>query len=297
MDLTTTLYLISGIVVFLNLAYAACLDVLFRRILFRAWYPMLIVCTPLSGLLYIQLFLDNPHFITYIELVVLFCAAYYTISRFMKSMGGADAWGLIFITLFVPIAPAATAVPISQITPSITVFYPIAVIVGFGIALLLVPIGLLVLNLVRGNKAPWYYMMTCQHISVNDLPRKFGFIMDNISMPDEIRGEGLRGGSGENRGEGMPPRVCAHYAQGMKKREGMGDTHTYLSFIEFAQRILKKDLKYRTEIAINHMLVYKKDTQSEPDSGKFWVTYTVPLILPMTAGYLMAYIAGYILFF
>ena len=95
----------------------------------------------------------------------------------------------------------------------------------------------------------------------------------------------------------MPPRVCAHYAQGMKKREGVGNTHAYLCFIEFAQRILKKDLKYRTEIAINHMLVYKKDAQSEPDSGKFWVTYTVPLILPMTAGYVMAYIAGYILLF
>ncbi|MBR6448294.1 MAG: hypothetical protein IKS74_07500, partial [Methanomicrobium sp.] len=97
--------------------------------------------------------------------------------------------------------------------------------------------------------------------------------------------------------EGMPPRVRAHYAQGMNKREGMGDTHTYLCFIEFAQRILKKDLKYRTEIAINHMLVYRKDPVSEPNSDKFWVTYTVPLILPMTTGYLMAYIAGYILFF
>lgn len=297
MDLIPTLYLISGIVVFLNLAYAACLDVMFRRVKFRAWYPMIIICTPLSGLYYIQLFLENPYFTTCIELVVLFCAGYYVISRYLKAFGGADAWSLIFITLFIPIAPAAAAAPISQLTPSLTVFFPIAVIAGFAIALLFVPIALLIVNLIKGNKAPWYYLMTCQYISVEDLFKKIGYIMNDIPMPYATEGEGVKGGLGGKGGEGVSSRVRAHYAQGLREGVREGDTHTYLIFIEFAKRILKKDLKYRTEYFINHMLLYEKDPRSELNADKLWVTYTVPLILPMTVGYVMAYIAGYILFF
>lgn len=296
MDLISTVYLISGIVVFLNLTYAACLDVMFRRVMFRAWYPMLIICTPLSGLFYIQLLLENPYFTTFIELVVLFCAAYYIISRYLKAFGGADAWALIFITLFVPIAPAATPVPVSQIAPSLTVFFPIAVIAGFAIALLLVPMGLLTINLIKGNKAPWYYLMTCQQIPVEDLFKKIGFVMDDIPMPGTKEEEGVKGGSGGKGGEGESSRVRAHYAQSIREGERKGDTHTYLNITEFAKRILKKDLKYRTEFFINHMLLYEKDPRSMLKAEKIWVTYTVPLILPMTVGYVMAFIAGYLLF-
>jgi len=298
MDLISTLYMISGIVVFLNLAYAACLDTLFRRVLFRAWYPMLIICTPLSGIFYIQLFLENPYFTTIIELVILFCAAYYIISRYLKAFGGADAWGLIFVTLFVPISPAALAMPVSQITPSLIVFFPIAVITGFAISLLFVPIALLILNLIKRNRdAPWYYLMTCQNIPAEDLSKKIGFVMNDISMPGMKEGEEVRGGLGEKGGEGESSRVRAHYAQGLREGGKEGHTHLYLNFTEFMRRILKKDLKYRAEYIINHMLVYRKDPQPVNNFDRFWVTYTVPLILPMTAGYLMAYIAGYSLLF
>lgn len=278
MDIIIILYLISSVIVLLNLTFAAYLDIKYRRVPFQAWYPMLIFCTPLSGLFYAQSILTNSYFVVYIGLVIMFCAAFYIISRYMKTLGGADAWALIFITIFVPILPTATLVPVAT-SSTITMFFPIAVIVCFVIAVCAVPAGLLILNLIKGEKAPLLYLLTCQHISAEDIPNKIGFIMENITVSDAEERE--RGCESANKGEG----------------ERGGYTHTYLKTADFIKRILKKDLKYHTKYLINHIEVYEEKMTDYSKAGEIWITYTVPLILPMTAGYVMAYIAGYILLF
>ena len=88
----------------------------------------------------------------FLGMMALFCLMFYLFG-IMQLFGGADAWALIFITLIIPLFPAE---PLTGY-PAIP-FFPFTVLVNAVIFNLIAPAGLFIMNMLKGNKAPWPYL-------------------------------------------------------------------------------------------------------------------------------------------
>jgi hypothetical protein len=120
------------VAVVLTFGYAAYLDFRTNIIPFNTWFPMLIVSIPFSLYWYYQNYLYSPEvFFILTATVGLLCGIFFLISLF-KLMGGADAMGLIFLTVCIPTF----------------VFTPLIGNVGYGIFAVSVCINAIILGVV-----------------------------------------------------------------------------------------------------------------------------------------------------
>ena len=261
-EINSIYLLISSIAIIITLLYASYRDYKERLVAFKTWYPMLVVGVPIALLTYAAVILADPqHAIGYIVLVAVFCAMFYFASAYLHIFGGADAWAFIFITFLVPFYPLypITGVPLIK-------FFPLTVMINAVILNLAVPLGLLIYNLVRRNRAPLFHLFTCYPVPSEKLTDSFGFIMEEF---EECPGS-------EENPEGLK-RSFIRFGASMKRMVG-GTRRMYTGDLKrFPQ-------EYKKELAL-----YKK-------AGHVWISFGVPFIIPITAGFITAMFFGDILY-
>lgn len=171
---------ISAAAVTATLVYASWRDVRERRVPFRTWYPMLAVGVPASAFFYLSLVSGGDWQLAAALLAVtLLCASAFYLFAVLHLFGGADAWGLIFLSACIPLFPIE---PLTGYPP--TVFFPFSVLVNALLLNLLAPVGLFLFNLWKGNKAPVPYLFMGFPVEGRTIRNSFGFVMEEISEDD-----------------------------------------------------------------------------------------------------------------
>ncbi|MCP1662026.1 MAG: A24 family peptidase [Methanocalculus sp. MSAO_Arc1] len=160
--------------------YGSVLDLRDRRVPFKTWYPMIAVSLPFAAWTYYQLLIsDMALFMLITSVILIFCCFMYAIAYF-GLFGGADAWGLIFIALLIPIFPLE---PLFGYPPLPVFAFSVltnALILNLGI-----PLFLLLFNIIQGNKAPLLYKCIGFPVKAEDIRSVFGFVIEDIQETAE----------------------------------------------------------------------------------------------------------------
>jgi archaeal preflagellin peptidase FlaK len=167
------LYYLSVLVLLSTLIYVSFLDLRDRRVPFKYWYPIIIVGT-LSTLTFIilnyTLFSKMTIIILLTTVIVFWCCGYFGL------MGGADAWAMIFISIF------SISIPFNSILNNNSTGIGVSTYVN---ALIVSCIFYILYNLIINSynsvKAPLYYMMFTQRINGSEITKKYCYI-----LPDAI---------------------------------------------------------------------------------------------------------------
>mgnify|MGYP000039618971 CR=1 FL=1 len=249
---------LSSVVIALTLCYASILDIRERRVPFKTWYPMLGIAVPMLIATYIILLSDgmNPSFLAgIIILSTILCACYYVAAAYLHLFGGADAWALIFVTACVPLYPVE---PIFGYP--LLAYFPLSVLLNAVLLNLFTPFAIFGMNLRRGNRAPLRYMLVGFPVEGTGIENEFGFVMEDFSVT----------------GDGSISR-------------------RYLSFGEAIRRMLKGERRLYTRDFKRHPEEYREEMELYRRAGKVWISYGVPFIVPICAGFISAAIFGDIL--
>lgn len=166
------LYYISLLVLISTLVYTSILDSKYRRIPFYNWYPLMIVGS-ISTIVYIYYNFNAFDLMTNIILITT-VIIFYLCAKF-KIMGGADAWVLIFITIF------SISIPFNSILNNAYTGVGVSTYINtLIISAIIYPIYNYITNVCNGvTRAPIYYMFFSQRINGIDIDKKFGYIIDN----------------------------------------------------------------------------------------------------------------------
>jgi preflagellin peptidase FlaK len=138
-------------------------------------------------------------------------------------------------------------------------FLPFSALTNAVILNLVTPVGIAIWNSVKGNRAPFPYTFFGFPVKGESIEHTFGFVMEEF---DE---EG-----GALRRRFIPVRVALHR-------------------MVQAKRVYTKDLKRYPEQYKRELALYRK-------AGTVWISYGVPFILPILAGFATALLGGDILF-
>jgi preflagellin peptidase FlaK len=189
----------------------------------------------------------------YLGMIGIFCLIFYLFA-FLHLFGGADAWALIFISLIIPLFPFT---PIAGYPP--LAFFPFTVLVNAVIFNLVAPVALFIMNLYRGNRAPFLYLFLGYPVDGDKIQNSFGFIIEDIQVTDGI--------------------IERRF---LKLGEALG------SLVKGGKRIYTKDLRLHPEQYSHEISLYRR-------AGKVWISYGIPFIVPITAGVIFGLFIGDIL--
>ena len=170
--------------------------------------------------------------------------------------GGADGWALIFIALCLPVFPIE---PLWGSPP--LRFLPFSVLANAVILNLAAPLAIFSYNLIHGNRAPFPYVFFGFPVPGARIRDAYGFVMEEIADRDGVL---------ERRFIGIAASLSRMVAGGPK-------------------RMYTKDLR-------EHPDQYRSEIELYRRAGSVWISYAVPFIVPIAAGFLTAVIRGDILF-
>jgi preflagellin peptidase FlaK len=139
-------------------------------------------------------------------------------------------------------------------------FLPFSALTNAVILNLVTPVGIFLWNGVKGNRAPFPYTFFGFPVRGDTIEETFGFVMEEFTE----EGGDLRRGF-------IPVRVA-------------------LRQMVQAKRVYTKDLKRHPEQYKRELALYRR-------AGMVWISYGVPFILPILAGFVTALLGGDILFF
>lgn len=244
---------IASLAVGATFIYASILDHRERRVPFRTWYPMLAVAGPSACIFYADLLTGGlTRTALYFLLLSLFFAAVFYVFGMLHLFGGADAWALIFLSLCIPAFPIE---PLLGVPP--LGFFPFSVIADALLLNLVAPVALCIYNLVQGNRAPFPYMFFGYPVEGAEIRKHFGFVMEEIAEVD-----------------GTLTRRFLRIRESLRRTVQGGE-----------RRMYTKDLREHPERYARELALYRK-------AGTVWISYAVPFIIPITAGFVTALFIG-----
>jgi preflagellin peptidase FlaK len=121
---------------------------------------------------------------------------------------------------------------------------------------LVAPAGIFLINIIRGNRAPLMYMFFGFPVKGDEIRKAWGFVMEDFKEKDGRVGR---------RFIGFWDSIRRMYA-------GEG-------------RVYTKDLREQPEKFARELALYRK-------AGTVWISYAVPFIIPITAGFVSAILFG-----
>jgi preflagellin peptidase FlaK len=189
-----------------------------------------------------------------ILLLAVFCGIFYIFAR-MHLFGGADAWALIFISFCLPTFPFT---PLLGNPP--LGFLSFSVLINALLLNMVAPVGIFVMNVIQGNRAPLMYMFFGFPVNGDRIRNEWGFVMEDF---EERKGEVGR-------------KFIGFWDSIRRMYSGEG-------------RVYTKDLREHPEEFQKEMALYRR-------AGTVWISYAVPFIIPITAGLITAIIFGDLLF-
>lgn len=316
----TGLLIISSVAIAATLLYASFVDIKQRRVPFKTWYPSLVVAlciiiyfyfttygdpagfnpllfaifpfalaalllifdwiftvyirkTPASGIdasviaeSYISwLLLSVPgsvivltiitgysNIFSVIALLSLIFCIFLEIISVLHLWGGADSSAMMVISSTVPVFPL---IPLWGY-PEVAFFFPMSVLLNAVILNLAVPAGLFVYNILKGNKAPLKYMFVGYPVPGEDIMNHFGFVIEEFEESETgINRKFIKFGSSIGR-----------MVSGKRRM--------------YTQDFRKNPDDYETELDL-----YKK-------AGSVWISFGVPFMIPILAGFLFSLFIG-----
>lgn len=237
--------------------YASFRDVKERRVPFATWYPMLAIAVPMVIWFYMNAWIQNGwEIVVYFLILTLLFSAIFYFFAWMNLFGGADAWALIFLCVSIPAFPIEPATGYPPLG-----FLPFTVLVNALILNFLTPLGLFIKNLLDGQRAPFPYMFLGFPLPADELPRAYGFIMEEI----------------DEDGDDMITRRFIRPGEAIQK------------MVFGKKRVYTKDLRLHPENYTREISLFRK-------AGHVWISYGIPFIVPLTAGLISALFVGDILF-
>jgi archaeal preflagellin peptidase FlaK len=183
-------------------------------------------------------------------LSLVFCGVFYTFGR-MHLFGGADAWALIFISFCVPTFPFT---PLLGYPP--LGFLAFSALINALLLNLVAPLGIFIINIARGNRAPLMYMFFGFPVRGDAIQKEWGFVMEDFEVKDD--------------------RVS---------RKFIGFWDAIRRMYAGDGRVYTKDLREHPEKFTKELALYKK-------AGTVWISYAIPFIIPITAGFVSALLFG-----
>lgn len=190
----------------------------------------------------------------FVLLPAAFCGVFYTFGR-MHLFGGADAWALIFIAFCVPVFPF---IPLLGEPP--LGFLAFSALINALLLNILAPVGIFVINLASGNRAPLMYMFFGFPVQGDAIQKEWGFVMEDIGEKD-----------------------------GAISRKFIGFWDAIRRMYAGEGRVYTKDLREHPEKFAEELALYRK-------AGTVWISYAVPFIIPILAGFVSAIVFGDFLF-
>jgi preflagellin peptidase FlaK len=189
-----------------------------------------------------------------ILLPAVFCGVFYMFSA-LNLFGGADAWALIFISFCIPLFPIT---PIFGEPP--LGFLSFSVLINALILNMAAPVGIFMINIFKGNRAPLMYMFFGFPVKGDSIQNSWGFVMEEFEEKKGI----------------INRRFIGFWESVKRMYSGKG-------------RIYTKDLR-------EHPEKYRKELTQYRNAGVVWISYAVPFIIPITAGLVIAIVFGDVLF-
>jgi|WetSurMetagenome_2_1015567.scaffolds.fasta_scaffold12746_4 archaeal preflagellin peptidase FlaK len=125
---------------------------------------------------------------------------------------------------------------------------------------LVAPAGIFIINIVRGNRAPLQYMFFGFPVRGDRIQKEWGFVMEDFTEKD-----------------------------GEVRRSFIGFFDSIRRMYAGEGRVYTKDLREHPEEFSRELALYKK-------ADTVWISYAVPFIIPITAGFVTAVIFGDFLF-
>jgi archaeal preflagellin peptidase FlaK len=135
-------------------------------------------------------------------------------------------------------------------------FFPFSVLIDALIFALIAPLGIFLINRSKGNSGPLICQFMGFPVKSTDLTRTYGFVMEEFSLQD-----------------------------GTLQRRYFGFFETLRMMLKGTRRVYTRNLRLHPEEYVREMQVYKK-------AGTVWISYAVPFLVPITAGFLMALTVG-----
>jgi archaeal preflagellin peptidase FlaK len=169
----------------------------------------------------------------------------------MHLFGGADAWALIFLSFCIPVFPITPLLG----TPPLG-FLSFSVLINALILNLAAPVGIFIINIVRGNRAPLMYMFFGFPVKGDEIQNSWGFVMEDFEDH-----------------------------KGRISRKFIGFSDSLRRMFAGVGRIYTKDLRENPGAYAKELALYK-------GAGTVWISYAVPFIVPITAGLITAILFG-----
>lgn len=238
-----------------TLIYASVLDAKERQVPCKTWYPALVIAIPAAVWVYgLILLADWQAAAGCLIMVAIFCGFFYLFAD-LNLFGGADAIALMIITVCIPFFPIEP-----YLGSPLHGFFPFAVLTNAVLINIAAPIGILIRNLIQGNRAPLPCLFLGFPVDGEDIQNEFGFIMEDIEEKD-----------------------------GRLVRRFVGFTESLVRIIRREKRVYTKNLRLHPDDYRDELALYRK-------AGKVWISYGIPFIIPITAGFLIALFMGDVLF-
>jgi preflagellin peptidase FlaK len=158
----------------------------------------------------------------------------------------------------------AFCVPVFPFTPllgsSPLGFLAFSVLINALLLNLVAPAGIFLINVIRGNRAPLMYLFFGFPVRGSEIRKEWGFVMEEFGEKD-----------------------------GVISRKFIGFFDSLRRMYAGEGRIYTKDLREHPEAFTRELAIYEK-------AGTVWISYAVPFIIPITAGFVTAVIFGDFLF-
>ncbi|WP_048067604.1 A24 family peptidase C-terminal domain-containing protein [Methanospirillum hungatei] len=249
--------LINASILLITLLYGCREDIRERAVPVVMWYPAAAVGTLMLIWFWYSVITsgDLPYMMPLIPLILFFVIAFYLFTRF-HLMGMADTKALILITVLVPCFPFVplTGYPLFGFPPY--VFFPFTVLFNAVVLNLLLPVAFFISNLIKGNKAPLPYLFLGYPVKGETIADEFGIVMEHFEETD-----------------------------GTLQRSFIPVRAAIKDMLAGGKRVYTKSLK-------ENPTQYRKELDLYKKAGTVWISYGVPFLIPITAGFLTAMIFG-----
>lgn len=249
--------LINASILLITLLYGCREDIRERAVPVVMWYPAAAVGTLMLIWFWYSVITsgDLPYMMPLIPLILFFVIAFYLFTRF-HLMGMADTKALILITVLVPCFPFVplTGYPLFGFPPY--VFFPFTVLFNAVVLNLLLPVAFFISNLIKGNKAPLPYLFLGYPVKGETIADEFGIVMEHFEETD-----------------------------GTLQRSFIPVRAAIKDMLAGGKRVYTKSLK-------ENPTQYRKELDLYKKAGTVWISYGVPFLIPITAGFLTAMIVG-----
>jgi preflagellin peptidase FlaK len=252
-----SLLIVPAVAIGVTYCYASVRDIRERRVPFRTWYPMLAAGLPFTALFYAILLAGGDQFMA---LYFLTLTLFFSFLFFLFARFGLFGGADAWALIFIAVLiPAFPVIPLLGLPP--LGFFPFSVLINAVLLNLATPIGIFFYNLKQGNRAPFPYPLLGYPVEGDRISESSGFVMEEITEE-----------------------------KGLLHRRFFGIRESLRGMSSGKGRVYTLAMRRNPDAYAGERDLYRK-------AGKVWISYGVPFIVPITAGYFTALLFGDIVFY